>query len=102
LVDAPHTEMDGRAYDILRPSAEALADGAPRAATLLYRSLVIAVLNRALSKYYPYAARDFAAAAALSDRTANDPTLPGHREWVEELHRTHGRKAGFWSLVPNR
>ena len=102
LVDARHTEMDGRAYDILRPSAETLADRASRAATLLYRRLVIAVLDRALSKYYPYAARDFAAAAALSDRIANDPTLLGHREWVDELRRTHGRKAGFWSLVPDR
>jgi hypothetical protein len=41
---------------------------------LLYRRLVTAVLDRALSKYYPYAGRDLAAAAALSDRIAGDLT----------------------------
>jgi hypothetical protein len=101
LVGARHEEMEGSAYHVLRPSAEILADEAPGAATLLYRRLVTAVLDRALSKYYPYAARDLAAAAALSDRIAGEPTLLGHRKWVEELRRTHGRKAGFWNLMLN-
>ncbi len=100
LVCDRHAQMDGRAYDVLRPSAEMLSASAPAAATLLYRGLVTGVLDRAISKYYPYAAKDLAAAASLADRIASAPSLASHGEWVTELIRLHGRKSGFWSLVP--
>jgi hypothetical protein len=69
LVSERHANMGGRAYDVLRPAAETLAAEAPAAATLLYRHLLTAVLDRATSKYYPYAARDLSAASLLSDRS---------------------------------
>jgi hypothetical protein len=102
LVGERHADMEGRAYDVLRPAAEILAAETPAAATLLYRRLVMAVLDRATSKYYPYAVGDLAAASSLSDRISDDPSLLSHHEWMEELRRTHGRKTGFWSLVLDR
>ena len=92
-------ELEARAYEILRPAAEALNSGDPGAASLLYRLLVTGVLTRGTSKYYSYAARDFQEVAALSDAIVEDASLPSHDDWVAELRRLHGRKGGFWSLV---
>ncbi|MDE8652148.1 DUF6880 family protein [Novosphingobium album (ex Liu et al. 2023)] len=91
--------LEARAYDVLRPSAETLAHSDPGAATLLYRRLVGRVLERASSKYYPYAARDFIAAAKLGPRIVDEPGIVSHASWVEELRKAHGRKVGFWSQV---
>lgn len=99
LVRAGYDRLDPRAYEILRPSAQALENHDPAAASLLYRLLVAGVLDRAISKYYPYAARDFHAAAGLADAIATDASLLSHAEWIEELRRFHGRKVGFWSLI---
>lgn len=95
-------KLDPRAYEILRPSAQTLEHHDAAAASLLYRILVVGVLGRAISKYYPYAARDFFAAAKLADVIAADASLPGHAEWIAELQRLHGRKVGFWSLVDKK
>jgi len=99
LVRDHHAQMDGRAYDVLRPSAETLSASDPVAATLLYRRLVTGVLDRANSKYYPYAARDLAAASSLADLISDDRSLVSHSDWVAELRRAHSRKVGFWSLI---
>jgi hypothetical protein len=94
-------ELEPRAYDVLRPAADALAPCDPDAATLLYRVLVSGVLDRGTSKYYPYAARDFAAARNLADAISGDGSLPSHNQWMEKLRQHHGRKSGFWSLIEN-
>jgi len=95
-------QLEGRRYDILRPAAAALEADYPGAATLLYRRLVAGVVDRASSKYYPYAARDYHAAAALAHAIEGDPAVPSHTDWTAELRRQHGRKMGFWSLVEGR
>lgn len=95
-------ELEARAYDVLRPSAEALAQADPGGATLLYRRLVSGVLDRASSKYYPYAARDFAAATALADRIAGDASIMPHDDWLADLRKAHGRKIGFWNQVAGK
>ncbi len=92
-------QLEGRRYNILRAAAEALAADYPGAATLLYRKLVSSVLDRATSKYYPYAARDYQAAAVLDDVISDDASAPSHGDWISDLRRQHGRKIGFWSLV---
>lgn len=92
--------LDGRAYDVLRPCAEALASHDPVGATLLYRRLVTGVLDRGASKYYLYAVRDYVAAARLADGVEADAGIMGHADWVDLLRRNHGRKIGFWSQVP--
>lgn len=99
LVHRRSDQLEGRRYDILRAAAEALATDHPGSATLLYRKLVSSVLDRATSKYYPYAARDYQAAAVLDDVISDDASAPPHRDWISDLRRQHGRKIGFWSLV---
>jgi hypothetical protein len=95
-------QFDSRRYDILRPAAAALEVGHPGAASLLYRRLVSSVVDRAASKYYPYAVRDFHAAAKLADAIEGDASVASHSEWHAELRRLHGRKIGFWNLVEGK
>ena len=93
-------EWEGRRYEILAPAAEALVSGHPLAATILYRALINAILERGQSLAYPHAARYFAELEALAPR--EDPGLAdrsGAEPTDAELRRRHGRKVGFWSLV---
>lgn len=99
LVHQRPGELEGRRYNILRPAADALATDHPGAATLLYRRLVTGVVDRAASKYYSYAARDYHAAAALADVITNNALVLSHADWIGELRHQHGRKIGFWTLV---
>jgi integrase len=93
--------LDGRDYTVLRPAAETLAIDYPAAATILYRRLVSGVLDRANSKYYPYAARDFLSAAALADAVIG-ASISSHEEWLANLKQQHGRKIGFWILAEGK
>lgn len=93
--------LDARAYDVLRPYAEALSSSDPVGSTLLYRRLVMGVLERAASKYYPYAVRDFLAAGKLAPHLDGCTETVPHAAWVEQLRRSHGRKVGFWSQIPS-
>jgi hypothetical protein len=102
LVRAHHGEMDGRDYDRLRPSAEALAERYPTAATLLHRILAEDVLRRASSRQYGYAVRDVQACASLAPLMPAEPGFENHETFLTRLQREHGRKAGFWALMEGR
>jgi hypothetical protein len=100
LVETRGWSLDGAIYELLRPAAEALAEGHPRAATRLYRRMIDNVLDRTASGAYPHAARDLAACAALADRIGPaDASLPSHADYLGGLRAKHGRKVGFWGLV---
>lgn len=99
LVRERLNQLDARDYDVLRSAAEALASCDPGAAILLHRVLVSGVLDRAQSKYYSYAAKDYKAAQALASGIMEDGSVPTHEVWQAELQQKHGRKIGFWSLL---
>lgn len=101
LVSDRLDQLEGRAYTVLRPAADTLAADHPGAATLLYRRLVTGVLDRANSKYYPYAAGDLGSAATLANAIEGGP-ISAHTDWLTELRHQHGRKIGFWSLVDGK
>lgn len=95
-----HTaELDGRDYGTLRPAAERLSESYPNEATLLYRLLVEAVLERALSRYYAYAAKDLAACRLLAPMLTEADGMETHEAFMIRLKATHKRKLGFWSLI---
>ena len=100
LIRARIDRLDPRAYEVLRPCAEALSSSDPVAATLLYRRLVTGVLDRGASKYYAYAVRDFVAAGKLVDGVDGGSDTMCHTDWVDFLRKSHGRKMGFWSQIP--
>jgi len=93
---------DGRRYDILLPSAEALDEQYPAAATVLYRSLIDHILAQARSQAYGHAARYFEKLETLENRIPANTDHRSHTTYTEELQKKHGRKSGFWSQVkPN-
>ena len=99
LVHARLPELDGRHYETLGRTAEHLAEKWPAAATLLYRALVLSVLERGFSKGYKYAVRDLSSAAAAAKRLPPDSGIPDHAAFVASLKAAHGRKYGFWTLT---
>lgn len=52
------------------------------------------------SKRYPYAARHLHTCHLLAQRIESWGELADHRSYGAQLRRDHGRKFGFWSLVP--
>lgn len=93
---------DGRAYETLRPAAEALEEKFPEAATLLYRRMVESVLDRGSSKQYPYAARDLQSCGRLMPRLPAPGSIETHASFVARLQKVHGRKYGFWGLIEQK
>ena len=95
-----HAEaLDGRDYETLRPAAERLLEGYPHEATLLYRLLIEAVLDRGLSRYYAYAAKDFASCQLLAPMLSLAAGIESHDAFWTRLKAAHKRKLAFWSLV---
>jgi hypothetical protein len=99
LVREHTAELDGRDYTTLRPAAERLSETYPNEATLLYRLLVEAVLDKALSRYYPYAAKDLASCRLLAPLLTPIEGMETHEAFMARLKATHKRKLGFWSLI---
>ncbi len=99
LVRERLSELDGRNYECLGKAAERLAEKWPVSATLLYRTLVLSVLERGYSKAYPYAARDLASASILANRLKSDSGISDHTTFQAQLKAKHRRKYGFWQLV---
>ncbi|HEV7251903.1 MAG TPA: hypothetical protein VGN97_02215 [Mesorhizobium sp.] len=96
------SDWDGRHYDLLAPAAEALEGKHPLAATILYRTLLADILNRAKSQAYGHGARYLERLEALAKRVASDLTKAGlaeHQAYRTALHSAHGRKTAFWSSV---
>lgn len=91
--------LDGRLYEALRPSAEALEEKFPEAACLLYRRMIESVLDRGSSKQYQYAARDLMACTRLAPHLPVPGSIESHAEFVARLQKGHGRKYGFWGLI---
>ncbi|OQP87507.1 hypothetical protein BTR14_06170 [Rhizobium rhizosphaerae] len=105
MVLAKGRRWDGRNFDLLAPAADALAEEHPLAATVLFRALVDDILARSRSQVYDQAAIFLAVLDALKDRLDADALaatgMPPHRAYMAQLRKVHGRKYGFWSLVPS-
>lgn len=92
-------ELDGNAYEILTPAAEALAGRYPLAATLCLRAMIGFSLQQARFSRYSHAARHLRDCAGLAASIADWGNVETHDQYVARLKREHGRKAGFWSAV---
>jgi hypothetical protein len=95
LVLARHGELDGDQYWLLTPSAEALEQSHPLAATLILRSMIDFSLDRAKSKRYVHAARHLQTCLYLARRIDAFGEHCDHDAYVAKLKAGHGRKSGF-------
>jgi len=66
-------------------------------ATLVYRSLLESILDRAQSRYYHHGVRYLKKLDSLSPAIDDWRGLPSHEEYKENLLEAHGRKRSFWS-----
>ena len=91
-------QLDGNLYQFLLPLAKALEEGGRfLGATLVYRSLLESILDRAQSRYYHHGVRYLKKLDALSPSIEDWRGLPPHEEYRESLLEAHGRKRSFWS-----
>jgi hypothetical protein len=100
LVLARVGEWDGDVYEILVPAAEALEARHALAATILYRALIDFALDRGRSQRYRHAARHLQTCETLAPQVGDFRTTEPHDAYRARLKAVHGRKSGFWSLVP--
>ena len=99
VVMARAEELDGNAYDILTPAADALEVEHPLAATLLRRAMVLDTLTGAKSKRYRHAARHLTECQSCDAAIETYGDFHTHAQFVEVFKQDHGRKHGFWRLV---
>ena len=92
-----HTDKwNGDLYELLSPSADALDEKYPLAATVLRRAMIEFTLTRARSSRYGHAARHLRECQALRSRIEDYAPIADHETYVADLRKKHGRKSGFW------
>ena len=100
LVLATPKPLNGDCYVLYAPLAELLEKHHPLAATRCLRAMVDFSLQVGRSKRYPHAARHLHTCHVLARRIEGWGELIDHRTYAAQLRRDHGRKHGFWSLLP--
>ncbi|HOA74344.1 MAG TPA: hypothetical protein PLQ89_16655 [Phycisphaerae bacterium] len=96
MIDAHGDEFHGAFYGSLLSPAEALRKDFPASAWILYRSLLLTILEQKRSKAYHRAADYLAIAGDLAERAG---LQENHQALLAQLRSQHGRKYGFWGLV---
>jgi hypothetical protein len=97
LVVSRRDQLDGGNYTILVPFAEGFeASGHGVAATVVYRSLLNAVLDRGYSPAYPHGARYLRRLDALAPCVAGLEGISDHPTYLAGVRAAHGRKWRFW------
>ncbi len=97
LVLERHSEIDGDHYWLLTPTADALDQRHPLAATLMLRGKIDFALDKARSKRYGHAARHLLTCEYLSKRIDDWVGHPDHEAYLTNLRLRHGRKTAFWN-----
>lgn len=87
-------------YQLLVEAADALSGEYPVPATLLYRVLLRDILDRGVSSAYPHGAAYLAALHELQGKLPDALPFSSHRDFISEIKNKHGRKYGFWPLIP--
>nr|WP_087461252.1 DUF6880 family protein [Oleiphilus messinensis] len=66
---------------------------------VIYRCLLLDVLDRAYTKAYTYGARYLKALSVLDAEINDYQKLDTHSEFEVYLNERHGRKRSFWALL---
>lgn len=92
-------KLDGNAYYILSPAAEALASRSPLAATLALRAMIDFTLEDARSKRYKHAARHLEQCARLASAIDDYRSFESHEDYDARIRDKHRRKPSFYRLI---
>ncbi|CCE03191.1 DUF6880 family protein [Bradyrhizobium sp. STM 3809] len=99
LVLGRSRELNGEAYHVLAPAADALAGKHPLAATLLLRAMVDDTLQGSRTSRYRHAARHLLECGSLAAVVKDFGDVEPHAAYLTRLKFEHGRKASFWDLM---
>jgi hypothetical protein len=100
LVQARREELDGDLYELMTLAAEILQKKHPLAATIVLRSMIDFTLDSARSSRYKHAARHLAECGSLARYIDDFEPAGSYDAYIADLKRRHGKKHGFWSLLP--
>lgn len=91
-------QFDGNHYGSLLSLAEAMeAENRHLAASLLFCSLLISILDRGYTKAYPHGIRYLKKLDKLSAIVADWKEFNHHEAFKAQIIEAHGRKRSFWS-----
>jgi hypothetical protein len=91
-------QLNGNQYGSLLSLAEAMETENRRLVTsLIYRSLLISILERGYTKAYPHGIRYLKKLDKLATSVADWKDFNHHETFKEQIIEAHGRKRSFWS-----
>lgn len=96
LVFARHAEVNGDAYHLLAPAADALDARYPLAATALRRAMIEHTLNGAKHTRYKDAVRHLLECGSIVPMIEDYGAFEDHEASVARLRATHAGEVGFW------
>lgn len=89
--------LDGYLYEILLPIAKDMEkEERFLAAYVIYRELMVSILDRKFYNGYPHAAKYLRKLNALSEKIEDWEKLGNHLELLTWLEDVHGKKSSFW------
>ena len=90
--------LDGDNYPRLLSLADSMVSNKRHlAASLIYRCLLMSILQRGSSKAYSHAVRYLKKLDKIASEVDDWTTFADHEAFQQQLHEAHGRKRSFWS-----
>ena len=90
--------LDGNHYGSLLALAKAMeAENRHLVTSLIYRSLLVSILERGYIKAYPHGVRYLKKLDKLSAFVTDWKNFNHHETFKEQIFKAHGRKRSFWS-----
>lgn len=91
-------QLDGNHYGSLLSLAETMeAENRHLVTSLMYRSLLISILERGYTKAYPHGIRYLKKLDKLATNVADWKEFKSHEAIKAQIIEAHGRKRSFWS-----
>jgi hypothetical protein len=91
-------QLDGNHYGSLLSLAEAMeSENRHLIASLMYRSLLVSILERGYTKAYPHGIRYLKNLEKLAATVSDWKEFSHHEAFKEQIIQAHGRKHSFWS-----
>ncbi len=91
-------QLDGKHYGSLLSLAEAMeAENHHLVTSMMYRSLLISILERGYTKAYPHGIRYLKKLDKLATNVTDWREFNHHEAFKAQIVQAHGRKRSFWS-----
>ena len=96
-------QLDGNHYGSLLSLAEAMkSENRHLVTSLIFRSLLLAILERGYTKAYPHGIRYLKKLDKLSEAITDWKEFNPHDVFKKQIIEAHGRKRSFWSKYEGR